>query len=682
MGSGDPYGRQLNGMGAGVSSLSKICLVEPHGQRVPTLEKSARFRAGFGGIDAARATAEATQAEDIAQMSGRGKHGERDIDYTFVGLGIEKDEVDVAGNCGNMSSAIGPYAYNAGLLPPRIYAKGDGKVTVTIRNTNTGKILNSTFGVAGGQAAIHGDYTIDGVTGKGSKIKLEFMSPWGSRTGAVLPTGQRFDFIHGYKVSCIDGATPAVFIRADDVGVEGTILPDDFAELPDKLALLERIRKGAAVAMGIAATEDAVPRTIPKIGLVSGSSSHPVLSGQTLKTSQMDLVVRFLSDTQPHRAIPLTAALTTAVAARVTGTVVEQMLAPEPVMEDSLTIGHASGRLQVDAVLEEGSSIIPKIATVYRTAKRLFEGNVFWTDNGEVDHEAGANYGRNGRHSLGQAFVLEHRGHSSSHLFEADPQQEAQDEEKRAKAQHEGDAFPEQPTVSYRPLGDRATTLDRPLQLSAHPETPLTSAIQRLHGHLTHVLSIPDLSTRPYPPDLVDTLTNSYTSITQFSPDDNQVTVVRKVVEDWVEMTYPKPKPADPKPKLFTREHLGLTKSGKPVWEQKQNHWTREAEDNGTTTQPVHQKTREERFREAAEKRHEERLHASLEKKKNKHLKSFLRRAALLNNSGEPAWDSERKAEAPGVEKKKTPEQDKQNRAERRKLTKEKKVKKLWGVER
>ncbi|XP_014552622.1 hypothetical protein COCVIDRAFT_43707, partial [Bipolaris victoriae FI3] len=341
MGSGDSYGRQLDGMGAGISSLSKICLVEPYGKRIAP---------------------------------------EVDVDYTFVGLGIENNEVDVAGNCGNMSSAIGPYAYNAGLLPPRIYAQGDGEVTVRIRNTNTGKLINSTFTVLGAQATVVGDYSIDGVTGNGSKIKLDFKHPYGSKTGKVLPTGKRIDNIAGYKVSCVDGANPAVFIRADDVGVDGTILPNDFNRLPDKLALLENIRKAAAVAMGIAATQEEVPRTIPKIGLVSQSSTHPVLSGKTLLSSQMDIVIRFLSDTQPHRAIPLTAALTTAVAARIPGTIVEQMLAPDPLMKGAITIGHGSGRLQVNATMDETDKLIPVTGTVYRTAKRLFEGEIFWTD--------------------------------------------------------------------------------------------------------------------------------------------------------------------------------------------------------------------------------------------------------------------------------------------------------------
>jgi 2-methylaconitate cis-trans-isomerase PrpF len=268
-----------------------------------------------------------------------------------------------------------------------------------------------------------GDYTIDGVTGPGSQIKLDFKHPYGSKTGKVLPTGNKVDNIAGYEVSCVDGANPAIFIRAEDIGIDGAILPNDFNKLPDKLELLEGIRRSAAVAMGITPTEGATPRTVPKIGLVSMSSKHLVLSGQTLEASQTDLVVRFISDGQPHRAIPLTVALTTAVAARIPGTVVEQLLASIPVMKDAITIGHASGRIQVNATMDKQNKMIPTSATVYRTAKRLFEGKVFWADRGEYDTEDAAQYGTGGEHALGTAFVLESRGESSEELLEEDDKQ-------------------------------------------------------------------------------------------------------------------------------------------------------------------------------------------------------------------------------------------------------------------
>lgn len=512
MGSGDPFGRQLDGMGAGISSLSKICLVEPHGHRKPVSRQAIAERVMNHGVDAARTLI------DTAMARGDALHGV-DIDYTFVGLGIESDQVDVAGNCGNMTSAIGPYAYNAGLLPPRVYAQGNGTVTVSIRNTNTGKLVNATFDVVGGQAAVVGDYAIDGVTGPGAKIQLDFKHPYGSKTGRLLPTGNKLDRVLGHNVTCVDGPNPCIFIRASEVGVDGTILPDDFNKLPDKLALLERIRRTAAVAMGIAPTEDAVPRTIPKIGLVSMSSMHPVLSGQTLQTSQTDLVLRFLSDTQPHRAIPLTAALTTAVAARIPGTLVEQLLSPDPVMDGAITIGHASGRLQVDATMDKQDKAIPLNATVYRTAKRLFEGTTFWTDtfaNKPAERALRSVYGTHGTHSLGMAFVLESRGQSTQDLYHGEGVEQAEEVKESPEAtsspttpvsstplQSPGPVLTETlaPTrVSYRPL-------DRTPRLHTHPSTPLTDT------HLSTMLADPDLTKHSHSPALTTELESSYSKI-------------------------------------------------------------------------------------------------------------------------------------------------------------------------
>ncbi|KAF2847745.1 DUF453-domain-containing protein [Plenodomus tracheiphilus IPT5] len=505
MGSGDPYGRQLDGMGAGISSLSKICLVEPF------------------------VNAQAISDDDLQPLKDADKlreDQEADVDYTFVGLGIENDEVDIAGNCGNMSSAIGPYAYNARLLPARCYARPDGEIKVKIRNTNTGKMIDATFDTFGGQAAVVGNYTIDGVTGSGPKIKLDFKHPYGSKTGKVLPTGRKVDNIAGFKVSCVDGANPAVFIRASDIGVDGAILPNDFNKLPEKLVLLESIRKAAAVAMGIAPHEDSVPRTVPKIGLVSQSSAHAVLSGQTLLASQMDIVIRFISDTQPHRAIPLTAALTTAVAARIPGTIVEQLLAPDPAMEDAITIGHASGRIQVNARMNKNNNnkTVPVSATVYRTAKRLFEGKTFWTDQGVVD-KAGTNYGTGTGHSLGMRFVLERRGQDSSHLDKNQRNVDTVDLDQQLGPLHTATAAKAIAMANSTPpaIQDPALPSDEVTGLPAeedtispaHRERPLTEALQRLHTNIDTLLYDRNVTTRAFPQHLLWTITKTSTKIAE-----------------------------------------------------------------------------------------------------------------------------------------------------------------------
>lgn len=333
MGTPDPNGRQLDGMGAGISSLSKICLI------APTDDPNA------------------------------------DVTYTFVGVGIETPIVDLAGNCGNMSSAVGPYAFNERLLGDIDYEK-EGTATVRIFNTNTRKYIRNSFPVANGQAQAQGDFAIDGVGGTGAKVTLDFLDPSGSKTGKLLPTGNAVDRFNGIEVSCIDAAGPSVFVSAKDIGVDGTILPNDFNKLPEKLELLEDIRRQAAVAMGMVKNPSDVPRVTPKIAIVSPSINHKILSGQTQDASTVDLVIRFLSDAQPHRAIPLTGALCVAAAAKVSGTVVQKHVVQNLVDPGMITIGHSSGRIQVTAAMNDRGEV--EAASVFRTARRIMDGQVYW----------------------------------------------------------------------------------------------------------------------------------------------------------------------------------------------------------------------------------------------------------------------------------------------------------------
>ncbi|KAK3062110.1 hypothetical protein LTS18_004805, partial [Coniosporium uncinatum] len=335
IGSPDPNGRQLDGLGAGISSLSKICIVSPS------------------------------------------DHPDADVDYTFVGIGIENNEVDLAGNCGNMSAAIGPFAFNQRLLPS-VKCETDTSATVRILNTNTGAIIHSTFPTTDGEASSTGDYALDGVAGTAAQINLDFLRPAGSKTGRLLPTGNVTDKLAGFEVSCIDAAGPMIFVRASDLAIDPAILPNDFNKQPEKLKQLEKIRHQGAVAMGMCKPGDVPPRVTPKIAIVSPSVTQVSLSGKKMEAEMLDLVVRFISDTQPHRAIPLTGALCTAVAAKVEGSVVQQCLERELVTEGMVTIGHPSGKIEVNAQMDGKGDV--ECATVFRTARRIMEGEVFWND--------------------------------------------------------------------------------------------------------------------------------------------------------------------------------------------------------------------------------------------------------------------------------------------------------------
>ncbi len=337
MGSPDPNGRQLNGMGGGISSLSKVCVLAP-------------------------------SARDDA-----------DIDYTFAQVQIKEAAVDYRGNCGNMSSAVGPFAVDEGIVRPN----GETAV-VRIFNTNTKKIIRSTFPLVDGRAATDGTMAIPGVAGFGAPVKLDFLTPGGATTGKLLPTGHVTDVLDvpglgRIEVSMVDAANACVFVRASDLGLTGRELPDALDANLELLAKLQSIRRAASVAMGIA-KDDAEARTIagvPIIGFVAGPMDQPTLSGEVIQAAQIDLTARFLSNGQPHRALPLTASLCTAVAARIEGTLANQALRPDAAQ--SIRIGMPSGILTVDADVsrDAGGHWVAHSGAFFRTARRLFDGRVY-----------------------------------------------------------------------------------------------------------------------------------------------------------------------------------------------------------------------------------------------------------------------------------------------------------------
>lgn len=336
MGSPDQYGRQLNGMGGGISSLSKVCVIGP------------------------------SSREDA------------DIDYTFVQVMIKEARIDFRSNCGNMSSAVGPFAFDEGLVG----AVNDTCV-VRIHNTNTSKIIRSTFAVEDGRAVVDGDFIIPGVAASGSPVRLDFLEPGGASTGRLLPTGVTSELIdtptHGpLEVSMVDAANAAVFVRAADVGLTGVELPSDLEANDEVLGLLEVLRREASVRMGIAPTAPtaAAVTSIPFVCLVSAAAPSTTLSGDHIASSDVDLVARVISNGQPHRAMPLTIALCTAVAARLAGSVVASSLASSS--PTILRIAMPSGILEVDAdVARVQDHWVANSGTFYRTARRLFEGRVW-----------------------------------------------------------------------------------------------------------------------------------------------------------------------------------------------------------------------------------------------------------------------------------------------------------------
>ncbi len=338
IGSPDANGRQLDGMGGGVSSLSKVCVI------------------------------------------GAPTRPDADVDYTFAQVSVRSATVDYSGNCGNMSSAVGPFAVDEGLV------KVDGaEAVVRIHNTNTKKLIVARFAMDDGRAAVDGDFALPGVAGAGAPVRLEFLEPGGAGTGQLLPTGNVIDRLDVaglgvIEVSMIDAANPCVFVAAESLGMTGIEMPDELDANGDLLARLDAIRIDASLRMGIARSADEAMRkpSIPKVAMVTGPRDALTLAGDRLATDDADLTVRMISIGQPHRAVPLTGAMCLAVASRLPGSIAHRVARAATSPDAPVRIGQPSGLTVVGAAVRRAADgWIADHATVYRTARRLMEGVVF-----------------------------------------------------------------------------------------------------------------------------------------------------------------------------------------------------------------------------------------------------------------------------------------------------------------
>ena len=333
LGSPDPYGRQLDGMGGGISSLSKAVIIGP-----PT-------------------------------------HPDADVDYLFAQVAVDKPVVDWSSNCGNLSSAVGPFAVDEGLV--RV---ADGEALVRIHQVNTKRIIHARFPVRGGKAVTAGDFTMAGVSGSGARIRLDFLAPGGGATGRLLPTGNAQDTLHhegrAYAVSLIDAANACVFLDARDLEMTGTESPDAIEADPARMALLDALRRKAGVMMGLAATPEKVGLALPKIAVVAPPAAYHALDGAAFAPDTHDIAVRMISMERAHRAVPLTGAMCLGVASRILGSVPHQLAGP-PARAVETRVANPSGILSVGAeVREAAAGWHAESAVVYRTARRLMQGAV------------------------------------------------------------------------------------------------------------------------------------------------------------------------------------------------------------------------------------------------------------------------------------------------------------------
>lgn len=346
MGSPDPGKRQLDGMGGGLSSLSKICVIDPPSRP------------------------------------------DADVDYTFVQVPVTDGPPDYSSNCGNMSSAIGPFAVEEGLVQ-----RPDGEAVVRIHNTNTGKIIESRFAVRDGLPMVTGDFVNPGVAGKGARIRLDFVDPAGAATGRLLPTGNPSDLIEvpglpgPIAVSLIDATNPVVFLRAETLGLTGYETPEEIEGTPGLMDGLEAIRCAGSMAMGLTPTMEAAHARAgsPKIGMVASPRAYRSTAGETLSATDFDIAIRMISMGQAHRAVTLTGSMCTAVAAALPGTCVADLA--HPPQDGILRLGHASGVMPAMARVtrtDDGWHVAH--ATVFRTARRLMDGHVTVPPRPRADH--------------------------------------------------------------------------------------------------------------------------------------------------------------------------------------------------------------------------------------------------------------------------------------------------------
>ncbi len=341
IGSPDPYGKQIDGMGAATSSTSKTV---------------------------------------ILSKSTRPGH---DVDYLFGQVSIDSPFVDWSGNCGNLSAAVGPFAIANGLVDAA-RVPHDGIATVRIWQANIGKTIVSHVPITAGAVQETGDFELDGVTFPAAEVQLEFLDPAdegeGEGGGAMFPTGNLVDTLEvpgvgSFQATMINAGIPTIFLNADAIGYTGTELQGAINEDPKALAMFEAIRAHGAVRMGLIAdvSQAAGRQHTPKVAFVAPPKSYTASSGKPVAAGEVDLLVRALSMGKLHHAMMGTAAVAIGTAAAVPGTLVN--LAAGGGARSAVRFGHPSGTLRVgaEATHSAGAWTVTK-ALMSRSARVLMEG--------------------------------------------------------------------------------------------------------------------------------------------------------------------------------------------------------------------------------------------------------------------------------------------------------------------
>lgn len=339
IGSPDPYAAHIDGMGGATSSTSK-CVI-------------------------------------ISKSSQPG----HDVDYLYGQVSIDKAFVDWSGNCGNLSTAVGPFAVANGFIEKARLPK-DGSFAVKVWQANIGKTIVCHVPIVNGEVQETGDFELDGVTFPSAEIVLEFIDPSddGDEGGSMFPTGNLVDDLEvsgigTLKATMITAGIPTIFVNADAIGYTGTELREAINTRPEALARFEAIRIAGALRMGlIQKPEEAATRQhTPKIAFVAPPKDYTSSSGKAIKAGEVDLLVRALSMGKLHHAMMGTCAVAIGTAAAIPGTLVNT--AAGGGAREAVRFGHPSGTLRVgaEATQEKGQWVVKK-AIMSRSARVLMEG--------------------------------------------------------------------------------------------------------------------------------------------------------------------------------------------------------------------------------------------------------------------------------------------------------------------
>lgn len=299
------------------------------------------------------------------------ENDEYDVEYTFGQIGVNEPDVDWSKNCGNLTSAIGLFALLEGV------ATADGDTAeLSLYNTNTDTEIDQRIPMDAGEPAVYGDYSVDGVPGTGAKIETIFKEPGGGVTGSLFPTGNPTDTIdtgaEEIDVSVVDATNVVVFLRAADLGLEGTELPDELEARQDVLDLFARVRETIREKIGL---EDA-KKSNPSIGVVSEPQSYDCSVDKHVNAEDIDITSRWMS-LQPHHAVGMTGAMCLGATAQIPGTIPYEMARKRD--DDTITLGHPKGWVTVAADIDTSDDgPVVRSITQGRTARPLMHGHAYY----------------------------------------------------------------------------------------------------------------------------------------------------------------------------------------------------------------------------------------------------------------------------------------------------------------